>query len=175
MKEIDIVKIEDLVWTPVRTKPRQEKKLLEYCTAHSVPSYLPLVKSVKRYGNRTVEHQVPMFRSYVFCALNENNYRTLLQSGTVLFRISMTDIIEKQLILDLQVLQKFEKSSLEKEVVVHPEIVKGVEIAVTSGPFMGVTGVVEQRKSDVTITVNVELLGQSVSTLIDIGDVALDN
>lgn len=174
MKEVDIIKFKDLVWTPVRTKPRHEKKLLEYSIAHSVPTYLPLAKSVKRYGNRTVEHQVPMFRSYIFCALNEDNYRTLLQSGTVLFRINMTDIIEKRLILDLNVLQKFEKSSLEKEVIVHPEIVKGVEIAVTSGPFMGVTGVVEQRQNDVTITVNVELLGQSVSTLIDIGDVALE-
>jgi len=173
MEEINIIKIKDLVWTPVRTKPRHEKKLLEYCIAHSVPTYLPLVKSVKRYGNRTVEHQIPMFRSYVFCALNEDNYRTLLQSGTVLFRISMTDIIEKQLILDLQVLHKFEKASLEKEVIVHPEIVKGVEIAVTSGSFMGVTGIVEQRKNDVMITVNIELLGQSVSALIDIGDVAL--
>jgi hypothetical protein len=67
----EINKIPELVWTPVRTKPRQEKKLAAYCDSHSVPFYLPLKKSVKRYQRRTVESELPMFPGYIFCALND--------------------------------------------------------------------------------------------------------
>ena len=171
---MDIHKIEGLVWTPIRTKPRREKKLAEYCNANSVTYYLPLVKSVKRYDKRSVEHQVPMFPGYVFCAVDEDGYRALLSSGTIVYRINITEIIEKQLIQDLIALRNFEILAMQKDVIVRPEIIAGSPIIITKGPFMGVSGIVEQRKNETIITVNVEILGQSVSTGIDIGDLELE-
>ena len=171
---MDIQKIEGLVWTPVRTKPRQEKKLAEYCQVKSVTYYLPLIKSVKRYDKRSVEHQIPMFPGYVFCAIDEDGYRFLLSSGTIVYRIAINEIIEKQLIKDLIDLRNFELLAMQKDVVVRPEIITGAQITVTNGPFMGVSGIVEKRKDETLITVNVEILGQSVSAAIDIGDVELE-
>jgi len=171
---MDIYKIEGLLWTPVRTKPRQEKKLAEYCRVNSVTHYLPLIKSVKRYNRRSVEHQVPMFPGYVFCAVDDEGYRSLLSSGTIVYRINVNEIIEKKLIEDLVALQNFELLAMKKDVIVRPEIVSGVQVAVIQGPFMGVNGIVEKRKNETMITVNVEILGQSVSTIIDIGDVELE-
>lgn len=171
---MDIHIIDELTWTPIRTKPRQEKKLAEYCKSNSILCYLPLVKSVKRYERRSVEHQVPMFPGYVFCAVSEESYRTLLSSGTIVYRINMTEVSEEKLIEDLIALQNFELLAMQKEVIVRPEIITGSQVTVTQGPLMGVTGVVEQRKNDTLITVNVEILGQSVSTAIDIGDVELE-
>ena len=173
-KKMEICKIEKLIWTPIRTKPRQEKKLAEYCKSNSVLCYLPLVKSVKRNKGRSVEHQVPMFPGYAFCPLDEENYRTLLSSGTIVYRIHMTEVSEKTLILDLISLQNFELIAMQEEVIVRPEIITGSQITVTNGPLMGVTGIVEKRKDKAMITVNVEILGQSVSTAIDIGDVELE-
>lgn len=171
---MEIHKIEGLVWTPVRTKPRQEKKLAEYCEANSVIYYLPLVRSVKRYNKRSVEHQVPMFPGYVFCAVNEDGYRSLLSSGTIVYRIAINEIIEKKLIEDLIALKDFILLASQKDVIVRPEIIAGSQITITKGPFMGVSGIVEKRKDETMITVNVEILGQSVSAAIDIGDVELE-
>lgn len=171
---LEICKIDQMTWTPIRTKPRQEKKLAEYCKSNSITCYLPLIKSVKRYKRRSVEHQVPMFPGYVFCAVTEESYRTLLSSGTIVYRINMTETCEKILINDLISLQNFELLAMQEEVIVRPEIISGTQITVTKGPLMGVAGVVEQRKSDTLITVNVEILGQSVSAAIDIGDVELE-
>lgn len=164
-----------MTWTPVRTKPRQEKKLAEYCASNSVACYLPLRKSLRRYNRRTVQHQVPMFPGYVFCALDEDNYRVLLISGTVVYRINVNENEEKHLIRDLVALRDFEVMAAEKEVVIRPELVPGARIKVKSGPLKGVSGVLEKRKSDILITVGVEILGQSVSTNIDIGDVDFDD
>lgn len=171
---MEIVKLEKLTWTPVRTKPRQEKKLVEYCKSNEFACYLPLRKSVKRYEKRSVEFMVPMFPGYVFCAVDEESYRTLLSSGTIVYRINMTKESEKGLIADLISLQNFERLAMEEKVVVRPEIIAGAIVKVKTGPLQGITGIVEKRKNETMITVNVEILGQSVSAAIDIGDVELE-
>lgn len=168
-----IEKIENFVWTPIRTKPRQEKKLCAYADSHSIETYLPLMTSVKRYQRRTVEFLVPMFPGYVFAPLDEETYRTLLISGAIAFKMSMTETSEKGLIRDLNALLDFERVAAEKEIVIKPEIVEGAFITVASGPLAGVSGIVEVRGKEAKLTVNVDILGQSVSTKIDIEDVEL--
>ena len=174
-EKVDISKIPELIWTPVRTKPRHEKKLAIYCESHNVPFYLPLRKSIKRYQRRTVEFEVPMFPGYVFCALNEDSYQTLLTSGTIVYRITMDKISEKGLISDLNSLQEFERLAKQKDVVIRPEIIKGVKVTVRNGALAGVTGIVERRDKTTFITVNVDILGQAVASVIDIEDVELDD
>jgi len=171
----NIKKISDLIWTPVRTKPRQEKKLAIYCESHSVPFYLPLIKKVKRYQRRTVESELPMFPGYIFCALSEESYRTLLVSGTIVYRISMDETTEQRLIIDLNALKEFERLVQLKDVVIRPEIIEGVQVNVRSGPLAGVSGVVEKRDKTTFITVNVDILGQAVSSVIDIEDVEIED
>ena len=175
-EKIEISKITEpeLIWTPVRTKPRQEKKLAAYCKSHDVHFYLPLRKKVKRYQRRTVESEIPMFPGYIFCALDEDLYRTLLISGTIVYRIAMDDISEKGLINDLNALQEFERIAQLKDVIIRPEIVKGAKVNIASGALAGVTGVVERREKTTLITVNVDILGQSVSSIIDIEDLEIE-
>lgn len=174
-EKYEIVKIPELIWTPIRTKPRHEKKLVAYCESHDVPFYLPLKKSVKRYQRRTVEFEIPMFPGYVFCALEEESYQTLLISGTIAYRITMDENSEQGLIRDLNALKQFEQLAKQKDVLIRPEIVQGVKVTVRSGPLAGVTGVVERRDNTTFITVNVDILGQAVASVIDIGDVELDD
>jgi transcriptional antiterminator RfaH len=168
-----IEKTKGLVWTPIRTKPRQEKKLCAYADSRSIETYLPLMTSVKRYQRRTVEFLIPMFPGYVFAPLDEETYRTLLISGAVAFRMNMTATSEKGLIRDLNALLDFERITAEKEIVIKPEIVQGSFITVASGPLQGVSGIVERRGDEAKLTVNVEILGQSVSAKIDIEDIEL--
>lgn len=175
IEKIDISHLPGLTWTPIRTKPRQEKKLAEYCKSNGVKYYLPLKKSARRYNRRTVEFTIPMFPGYVFCALNEESYRSLLISGTIVYRIQMNEHSEKRLISDLNDLLNFQKIVEQEEVQIRPEISKGVKITVHNGPLRGVTGIVEKRDNTTLLTVNVEILGQSVSTAIDIEDVELEN
>ena len=175
MTENQITKQPGLVWTPVRTKPRQEKKLAEYCKAHGFTYYLPLKKNVKRYQRRTVEFTVPMFPGYIFCLLNEDIYRTMLHSGAIVYRITMDENKEKRLIDDLNDLMVFEEMIKQQEVIIRPEIVEGAKIKVRSGPLQGAAGIVEKRKDQTLLTINIEILGQAVSTIIDIGDIELDD
>ena len=170
-----ITKKPGLLWTPVRTKPRQEKKLADYCNAHGFEFYLPLKKNVRRYQRRTVEFMVPMFPGYIFCSVDEEIYQTLLHSGAVVYRITMDDNKEKRLIADLNDLRIFEEIISQKEVIIRPEIAEGTQVRIRSGPLRGASGIVEKRKDKTMLTINIEILGQAVSTVIDIEDIEIDD
>ncbi|MEI8248035.1 MAG: transcription termination/antitermination NusG family protein [Lentisphaerota bacterium] len=157
----------ELCWMPVRTKPRQEKKLKEYCAAHGVECYLPLLRKLHHYGKRTVEFMLPMFPGYVFCLLSEDIYRTITISNAVLYRINIDEKGEVCLLKELASIRAFEELVLNEDIVVKPELVAGTPVEISTGPFKGITGIIEYRKNKTLITVNVEILGQSASVEVD--------
>ncbi len=154
-------------WMPVRTKPRQEKKLKEYCAAHGVECYLPLLKKLHNYGKRTVEFMLPMFPGYVFCLLSEDLYQKIVISNAVLYRINIDEKGEVALLKELVAIRSFEELVLNEDIVVKPELVAGTPVEISTGPFKGITGIIEYRKNKTVITVNVEILGQSASVEVD--------
>lgn len=167
---MEIRHVEQRLWTPVRTKPRREKKLWEYCEAKGIACYLPLKKSVKRYQRKTFEFFPPMFPGYVFCLLDEAAYRELLLSHAVLFRVAMDENSEPRLIEDLNSVQIMETLSREHEVFVKPELTPGTRAMIAEGPLKGIRGVIAKRRGGMSVTVNIEILGNSVTVEVDVGD-----
>ncbi len=170
---VDINHIDGMLWTPIRTKPRREKKLAEYCTAKKITHYLPLKQSIKRYQRRTQIFYPPMFPGYIFCHLNDVLYKDLVLSHAVFFKVGIDDLSEEGLIRDLTNVRIFEEYSQVKEITVKPEIVMGTPVKVVSGPLAGTFGIIQERKGDLIVYINIEMLGHSVSTKVDIGEVEL--
>jgi transcription antitermination factor NusG len=158
-----------------RLEPSQKKKKnLLNIEANNITCYLPLTKSVKRYGRKTVEFYPPMFQGYIFCQLDHDLYKLLVRSHGVFFKVNIDEVLEVQLIKDLNGIKSIEKVSTKKEIVIKPELVEGEQIIITDGPMQGTSGVITRRANDIIITVNVDILGQSVSVKMDIGEVELE-
>jgi transcription antitermination factor NusG len=173
MSNTEILHIDNQLWTPVRTKVKREKKLAEYCLANNIIHYLPLRLSIKRYDKKNVTFHVPMFPGYFFCNLSSEIFKLLLKSHNVLYRVDMDTGTEPQLINELNALIILEKISAEKEIIIKPEIVQGKKVTVTTGPLTGVLGIIKRRKNKEAVTINIEILGQSVTVESDIGDIEL--
>jgi len=171
---MNLEKVDGKCWMPVRVKPKQEKKLAEFCKAKKVGYYLPLMKKVHRYEKRTAEFFVPMFPGYVFCCVDEEDYNQIVLSNAIVYRIKIAEHEEDSLIGELRGILAFERISSEADVVIKPEIVEGRRVNVASGPLAGTEGVVIRRKGKTTITVNVDILGQSATVEIDVGDLEAD-
>ena len=167
-------KIEGKCWMPIRVKPKQEKKLVQYCKAKNVDSYLPVLKRVHRYEKRTAEFFVPMFPGYVFCCIDDDDYNEIVLSNAIVYKIQVNEQEEEELLGELASIHAFEKMASENEVVIKPEIVEGRQVNVSRGALAGTTGVVVRRKGKATITVNVDILGQSATVEIDVGDIDVD-
>ena len=155
------------VWTPVRTKPRQEKKIQQYCNGKNIICYLPLVKRIHKYGKRRREFYIPMFPGYIFCQLDDSDYQEIVLSNGVLFRVNMDSYDEATLLKELDSVMAFEELSARQEVVVKPELVSGSVVEIKSGPLRGLEGIVEKRKNTTSVSININILGQSASVELD--------
>jgi len=171
-----MVLIEKLVtaqWTAVYTKPRCEKVVNEYCRRHSIACYVPLRRRAKRYQRRTVETFLPMFSGYVFVQLHPEMKTILLESHKVVTVLQIEDTQEDLLIHELNQLQQLEQLQLEEDLIVQPKLIPGTPVQVVVGPLAGLTGIVQHRKNKARVSINVEILGQSVSAELDLGEVEL--
>jgi len=171
---IHIEKKTGMQWTAVRTRPRCEKVVDTYCQRHRIPCYLPLRRRAQRYQRRTVETFLPLFPGYVFVQIDNETRSVLLQSHKIVTVLRIDAVQERTLVAELGDVQLLERAALEAELVVQPEIVPGRPVRVRSGPLAGMSGIVQRRQQKTRVTVNVEILGQSVSVELDVGDVDVD-
>jgi len=160
-----------MLWVPVYTKPRCEKVVQDYCARHGVPCYLPLLRRAKRYQRRTVETFLPMFRSYVFAQVGDEMRPCIMQSHRIVRLVDVTPQQEPVLIRELNDILGLAQLQAQAELVVLPGLQPGQPVLITDGPLKGLTAIVAQRRNLTRVTVNVELLGQSVVAEMDVGEI----
>ena len=158
------------LWTPIRTKPRQEKKLARYCAANNIPCYLPLIQKTHSYGKRKEIFSSPMFSGYVFCRINEDLFSTLQLSNAIVYKIPVDEHSERILIKELKSIRVFERISNSCTIEICPELVAGTPVEISRGAFQGITGVVQSRKNKLMLIVSIELLGQTAAVEINAAD-----
>ena len=56
----------DPIWFVAHTRPRCEKKLVQYCEREGLSTTLPCYRSVKKYRGKKVVFYKPLFPGYVF-------------------------------------------------------------------------------------------------------------
>ena len=171
-KKIEVT--DGLRWVVLRTKARAEKKLAEYCERRSILNFLPLRRSIKRYEKRVAEFTVPLFTGYLFAQIKVDD-EPILNRSTYLANIIRPDrIAELQLVNELNEVKCLIEAALDGAIVVRPEIEIGKTVYIKSGPLGGLNGIVTRWKTKTRITVNVEMIGQSVVMEVDASEVELD-
>jgi len=159
-----------LRWTAVHTLARCEKMVAEYCRSKDIPCYLPLLRRRQRYQRRIVETLLPMFPGYIFVQVRPEERDVVYQSHRAAAVLPVSEVRETRLIEDLRNVRLIECMTREAEVAVHPEIAPGMPVLIAHGPMAGLSGIVEKRRGTVRVTVNVEMLGQSVSVELDVAE-----
>lgn len=169
---IEITQQPPLLWTPVHVRPRCEKVVAQYCRGIDLHAYLPLMRRAARYQRRTVETYIPMFPGYLFVQLGPQETEALVRCNKIATILRITPVQENELIAELRSLQILESNNQKAELIVSPELVPGTAVEVIDGPFRGMVGVVVKRAKNTRLSVNVEMLGQSVSVDLDVGEVS---
>ena len=174
IKTAEFGRLEDKQWMVVKTKARSEKKFAEYCRNRSVTYYLPLRRSLKHYSRRTVEFMIPMFSGYVFVQINPMHKVTLLECRQSAQVIVPDKRSEETLITELNAIQTLINATLEGKIIVRPEIQVGENVRIKSGLLAGLNGIVTYRNHKTRVTVNVEMIGYSVSVDLDVGELDIE-
>ncbi|HTL29288.1 MAG TPA: transcription termination/antitermination NusG family protein [Tepidisphaeraceae bacterium] len=149
-------------WFVLHTKSRQEKRLAEELCAGGISHFLPQLQLTRRYGDRRAIVNVPLFPGYLFLR------------GTVedAYRAERTRRVAKIIPVRDQQRISWELRNISLALAYHAvlepyhALQRGIRVQVVAGPFMGLEGVIEERKSD-RLVLQVEMLGRAVSLEVD--------
>jgi transcription antitermination factor NusG len=162
-EELLAIPPEGRFWVVLHSRPRCEKKAVDFCERNGIESYLPLQRKAHRYGGRVRTFSSPLFPGYVFCVTDMEQKRLLRQNRNVANLLEVWD--QQQLVS--QLLQIRRALSVGDVVEVMPYLESGKIVRVKAGPFKGLEGIVVRIKSKAKVVINVDMIRQAVAVEVD--------
>jgi transcription antitermination factor NusG len=153
----------ELVWCVAHTKPRREKKLVEFCQRQGLAATLPCYDSAHKYRGKTVVFRKPLFPGYVFLNLEPPKKETVRQNDHVanLLDVFDQDTFYRQLRDILRALDA------NVGVRLAPSIGEGMRVRIKRGALQGVEGWVEQRYGMNTVLLRLDFISQAAAVKLE--------
>ena len=163
------MRVSQLPWYVAHTRPRCEKKLLQFCEREHLPASLPCYRSAHKYRGKTVVFSKPLFPGYLFVQLPAGKRGLILQSDHVanLLEVHDQDLFARQ----LGDVTKALESDL--EIRLAPTIGEGHRVRIKTGPLRGVEGWVEKRYGMSTVLLRLDFISQAAAVKLDAMDLEL--
>jgi transcription antitermination factor NusG len=158
-------------WFAIYTKPRWEKKVNQLLTDKGVECYCPLNKVKRKWSDRTKTIEEPLFKSYVFVKVTEEERaKVRLTNGVVNFVYwnGKPAIVREK---EIQTIKLFLDEH--ENVQVKPmDLTLQQRVLITSGTFMDRTAtVLDLRKKEVKVSI--DSLGYELIAIVDKNKIAL--
>jgi transcription antitermination factor NusG len=158
-----------LLWYVAHTRPRCEKKLVQYCERADLLARLPCFRVAHKYRGKTVVFKKPLFPGYVFLQIPPDSSGVVLQSDHVANLLTVTDqdLFIRQLDEVLRALET------DLDIRLAPEIGEGKRIKIKSGPLRGIEGWVEKRYGMTTVLLRLDFISQAAAVKMAASDLEL--
>jgi transcription antitermination factor NusG len=164
---------EDFRWYAIHTVARHEKCIVQQLRENGVLTFLPLMQQIRRWSDRRVKVEVPLFSCYAFvCTVQTPQERLkVLRTPGVLGFVGSERVgtpIPSEEIENLQ-------TAIREKIpfAVHPFLRAGKRVRIRGGSLDGMEGILVGRAGDTSLIVSVELLQRSVSIRVEGYDVEL--
>jgi transcription antitermination factor NusG len=155
-------------WYAAQTYANHEKRVLEQLSQRTVEAYLPLYASVRRWKDRRVRLDLPLFPGYVFVRLAlRDRLRTLQTPGVV----RMVGFGGQPTALPDQEIDAL-RQGLARAIRIepHPYLKVGRRVRVTTGPLQGLEGILARKKNSSRFVISLDLIMRSVAAEIDVAE-----
>jgi transcription antitermination factor NusG len=155
-------------WYAAYTSANHEKRVTEQLAVRSVDHFLPLYESVRRWKDRRVKLQMPLFPGYVFVHLALRDRLQILQipgvAKLVGFNGTPTALPDEQ----IEALKAGLAAGVRAEP--HPYLTAGRRVRVKSGPLAGMEGILVRRKNAARFVISLDLISRSVAVEVEAED-----
>jgi len=152
-------------WFALQTKPRNERQVERLLAHKGYECFSPTYRQKRRWSDRVVEVELPLFPTYVFCRFNSS------ATGRAISTPGVTRIVgfgrqpaevEAEEIEALQLLAQ--SCSLREPWAYIPD---GTLVQVETGPLTGAHGIICSGKDKRRLVISVTLLRRSVAVQLD--------
>lgn len=155
-------------WHVAHTRPRREKKLMDFCRREGLVVVLPCVKSFKKYSRKSVEFEKPLFPGYVFFRSSSHQVHRVHQNDHTanVLRVSDQMLFERQLGEIL--------SALSTGCIMWTAgfISIGKAVRIKGGPLSGLSGrVVTINAESATVCLRLDFIGQGALVVVETANV----
>lgn len=155
-------------WYAAQTCANHEKQVLQQLGLRAVEAYLPQYESVRRWKDRRVRLDRPLFPGYVFVRLTLGDRLRVLQTPSVVRLVGFGRRPSPLPNQEIEALRSGLAHNIRMEP--HPYLQVGRRVRVTTGPFQGIEGILVRRKNISRFVVSLDLIMRSVATEIDIAE-----
>ena len=156
-------------WYAVYTCANHEKRVASEMEARGVEHFLPSYRSIRRWKDRRVNLELPLFPGYVFARLVLCDRLRVLQIPSVVRLVGFNGLPTALPDKDMDIMRSglADRSRAEP----HPFLTVGRRVRISAGPFAGLEGILTRKKSGLRVVVSLDLIQRSIAVDIDSANV----
>lgn len=155
-------------WYAVQTRANHEMRVREQLELRTVENYLPVYESVRRWKDRRVRLEVPLFSGYVFVRLALCDRLRVLQIPSVARLVGFGGWPYALADEEIQTLRQGLTPEMRAEP--YPYLKTGQHMRVRTGPLQGLQGILVSKKNRTRFVISLDLIQRSVAAEIDVAD-----
>lgn len=152
-------------WYAAYTSAHHEKRVAAQLEVLGVEHFLPTYSSVRRWKDRRVTLQMPLFPGYVFVRMALQNRLRVVQIPGVARLVGFDGAPTALPEGEIESLRTSLASGVRAEP--HPYLRAGRPVRVKSGPLGGLEGIVVRKKNGLRFVISLDLIMRSVAVEID--------
>jgi transcription antitermination factor NusG len=156
-------------WYAIYTRASHEKRVAAELDARTVDHFLPLYSSVRRWKDRRVRLNLPLFPGYVFVRIALQDRLRILQVPSVVRLIGFGGLPTALPDEEVEILRAGLADQLHAEP--HLFLTVGRRVRIVSGPLLGLEGVLQRRKNNFRCVVSLDLIHRAFAVDVDVADV----
>jgi transcription antitermination factor NusG len=156
-------------WYALYTCANHEKRVAAELHAKTVEHFLPLYSSVRRWKDRRVTLDLPLFPGYVFVRLALRDRMRVVQIPSV---VRFVGFGCQPIALPDEEMQRLRTGLIG---MLHAKpcayLQAGSRVRVKSGPLQGLEGILKKKKNGYRFIVSLKLIQRSIAVEVDAADV----
>jgi transcription antitermination factor NusG len=156
-------------WYAAYTSANHEKRVAEQLGIREVEFFLPSYASVRRWKDRRVTLQMPLFPGYVFVRMALRDRLQVQQVPGVAHLVGFDGTPAALPDAEIEALRASLESGVRAEP--HPYLAAGRRVRLKSGPLTGMQGILLRRKGNFRVVISIELIQRSLVVQVDAADV----
>lgn len=158
-------------WYAVYICANHEKRVAADLQARSVEHFLPLYSSARRWKDRRVNLELPLFPGYIFVRLALRDRLSVLQIRSVVRLIGFNGQPTALPDAEMEIMRSDLLHRLNPKP--HPFLTAGRRVRIRNGPLAGLEGMVLRLKGNWRVVLSLELIQRSISVDIDASNLEL--
>lgn len=156
-------------WYAAYTCAKHEKRVAEQFTQRALEHFLPQYESVRRWKDRRVKLQLPLFPGYVFVRLALRDRLRVLETPSVVRLVGFNGRPAALPDKEMEALQACVAARLTAEP--HAYLTVGRRVRIKTGPLAELEGVLIRKKNTFRVVLSLDLIACSAAVEVDAADV----